>query len=1505
MSLYKKEIIILTYPNPLHSKNILKTDASPVVLISSVIALLHKYASYISDSITIEVRLNEEAISNVTKIVSETVLFSDFQRKIQQDLPGHFISPLVTGDILYFKWITENNYPGTEYQFVLTKIDPSSFSFESSSVENGFFQVAFKNVHQHLQNLLDSLSANSKILLRDINYISNKEKDKITLYNKGIIDKDVNAPELLHLLFEQTAEKYSDYFAIVSSKGGLTYYELNTKANRLAELLIENNVKPGDFVGILLKRTPEVYISILAILKTGAAYVPIDTSSPEDRITYILNDCHARLLISNHNSYPKPLNLSCPLFLFDEELYASLCSIKREGSPEVIQTTQSPAYIIYTSGSSGRPKGVIISHASVSNLVKAEDKIFQLKPSDKVAQGFSVSFDASVEEIWLAFRSGAALFPVSEEKMVSGTELSGFIRDNKITVLSTIPTMLSMMQGPLSSLRLLILGGENCPHELLQKWVHPNVRIVNTYGPTETTVIATYTDFNPNKRITIGKPLINYSTYIFDKNLLQVAIGVPGELCIAGVGLASGYLNNRELTDEKFITARYDESGNHEKRIYRTGDLVRMNNEGNIEFLGRIDSQVKLRGYRIELSEIESQLIQLTEVKNALVIVKEDEFKVKRLIAYIILKNNPDHFDEHSCKKILKSRLADYMIPSTFIVLSEFPLLPSGKVDIKKLPEPGISVNNRYIIEPKNDFEKDIYRIWKKYLPTQQVSVSDDFFDLGGHSLLAALVMSEMRNEPAFGRVSVQDIYTFRTIEKLADYISKNAMMNPGPTDKTDHSQKQKQVRKKVSRLTFTMTSILQFLSFFLFYSIESLGLLIPIAIGRTSFHIYTIIVISVLGLFIWIPFLIMLSIVVKWCVIGRFKEGRYPLWGWYYFRFWLVKKLVDLAPINFISGTPFINVYFRLMGTKIGKGVYLGSDRIRIFDLIKIGDHSSISRQANLPGYYVQNGELIIGRINIGTNCFIGACSVISEDSGLKNNSSLGELSLLRSGEYIPENEFWQGSPAVKTNIENTFQGTKQQTSKSHPFSVYLLFQSMAVLFVLLFPLILVIPFAVIFYKIVHHLNLGFALLSIIPNTGLYIILYCSLVTLLKWIIIGKVKEEEFSIYSFRYIQKWTVDMLNSMSLIYFRSIYATIYIPFWLRSLGVKIGKASEISTVNHLNTDLLEIGNGSFLADSVSIGTPEVRNNIMSIKKISIGEKTFIGNSAVISGGKKIGNNMLIGVLSTPPPNEADRCKDDSSWLGSPPMFLPKRQTSKQFPVKQTFNPNPGLYLRRGSIELIKITIPYIISSTLITLIYIILNVFLNGKSLMHLFWITPILLFLFFLTTPFFTFFVKKLLIGRYKQSNNPLWSLFVWKNELVNSLCENLVYPLLINITLGTPFAPLFFKLMGAKIGKNVFMETTEITEFDLVTIGDHVCLNHQCTIQTHLFEDRVMKMSYLKIGNQCNVGIMAVVLYDSVMENASSLSSLSLVMKGEVIPTGTRWAGSPAKFTGSIMGSEF
>jgi non-ribosomal peptide synthetase-like protein len=1448
---------------------------------------LYFYSSYLLEKLEIDI-LRTNRIISLELFLNNEMSASGVNDEVWRALSTQREFPEPPGDldlIWHFNTDTHKN----QYKIKL-KHNDGHFSFTWESLPDTFFIDTLHQGDIHYQNVRIYFSTRPDLPISRYSIITEKEKEQIESLSYGPVRPEENKPSLAHEIFENSVRKFPDNKCIQFHNESFTYNQVNEKANRLAHFLVESGVAPGEIVGILLNRSPEYYIAMLAVLKAGAAYLPLDVSYPPDRIKYIIEDSGAVYMLSHSNHKPIFETVRTRVFCLNTWLDETL-SVNEPGNLNIHIDKDYPAYIIYTSGTTGMPKGVEISHGALCTLIENEKDLYRLSSEERIAQTFSPAFDASVEEIWIAFSSGCCLYPVTETIMRSGEELASFIMQYQITVLSTVPTMLSMMRPPLSSLKLLILGGENCPDSLVKTWHRSGIRIFNTYGPTEATVISTYDEFRPGRVITIGRPLGNCSVYILSAGLCQVPIGVAGELCIGGKSLATKYINNEEQTRLKFVNPPFPVKYDYPPRIYRSGDLARFNKDGNIEFLGRIDSQIKLRGYRVELSEIESQLKLQPNIRNAVVLVKSDNLKVQRLVAYIVLTDISIQTDETKIKNLLKEKLAGYMIPSMFIFLPELPTLPSGKVDVKRLPEIDRyeQGTGREIVWPANNTEKEIYDVWKEKFAPLDLSVTDDFFDLGGHSLLASLVVSEMRNIEISKGISVKDIYQYRSVRNLASFLDNRA---PGKreAEKDVHTE-------PVSDATYLRTGAAQGISIYIFLLVASIGLISPFAIEKLFPGIsnYGLIISSSLLVISTIIAFLLFSVVLKWCVIGRFKPGIYPLWGNYYFRFWLVKKFVDLASTAFLTGTPFINVYFRLLGAKIGRNVYLGTDRIRVFDLVVIGDNSSITKEAHVMGYEVKAGALIIGSIKIGKNCYVGTRSVVSQNSEMKDNSSLGDLSLLQSGYIIPENETWEGSPASETENPKIGNFRPHNENKPLPFPIYLFFQSIGIMFLFMFPLVLIVPFSITYYEI--DLNWGFhwTLVAAFPFTAIYIICYSLFVSGLKWILVGKMREDEFSIYSFRYIAKWYVDLVMQETLLVFRFIYATIITPVWLRMMGAKVGKAAEISTVNQISPDLLSIGNGSFLADSVSIGGPVVRNGIMFNRKTTVGNFTFIGNSAVLTCGDKVGDNNLIGVLSVPPRNLTKDREHDSSWLGSPPIFLPVRQESAKFDDKYTFNPSSWLYLKRGFIEFFKITLPFTILSILLISFYKIIYDILKIESLGIVMFTAPVLLFMFYGFTTFIAFAAKKILIGTYKKSNYPLWSWFVWKNELINALCESLVYPLFVSMLIGTPFASWFFRLMGCKIGKKVYLETTEITEFDLVTIGDNACINYSGTIQTHLFEDRVMKMSNLDIQQNCTLGAMSVILYDATLKEGSSVDPLSLIMKGETIPSGTHWAGSPVK----------
>ena len=1380
----------------------------------------------------------------------------------------------------------------------------------------------------------------------------------------------LSRPELLHELFERQAAASPDRTAIICAEKQLAYSELERRANQLARFLQRAGVARGDCVGLLLPRSTEVYVALLAILKAGAAYVPLDPDYPAERVSFILSDCHARALVTSKTLASKASTFAGQVVKLDEgsaEL-SSLSSDALDGA-ETGLTPNDLCYIIYTSGTTGQPKGVQIEHRSVCHLVRAEAEIFRIQPEDRVYQGFSIAFDASVEEIWLAFFAGATLVAGTQEMVRAGPALSRLLRDAGITVLSCVPTLLLMMDEDVPSLRLLILGGEACLPDLIKRWWKPNRRVFNTYGPTEATVVATWAECHPDKPVTIGRPLPNYQACILDERMQPAAAGVAGELCLGGIGLARGYLGQPELTLDKFIFSSVN--GGASQRLYRTGDLARWTPEGNLDFLGRIDSQVKIRGFRVELGEIEAVLRECVGVKAAAVTLHEDASGLQQLIGYIVTRGEAQ-CDEEGIRCRLRQKLPAYMVPALFEILPQLPMLPSGKVDRKRLPSPAPrTIEARPgMLPPRTPLEKRIAGEWQKLFAPLQIFLRDDFFlDLGGHSLLAARMVSELRKTPGLEGLSMLDVYQHPTIESLAARFqirhqspgvrpspaaaAANARTRNEPPEPSAHSNTLRPgmaaLRKNAPRSTLLsrrsqtkadhapphipfwrhfFCGTAQLFSLFFILSFFALQWLAPYLTYTILIEEEYDVVEAILGAFssliVLYPLMLAIPIAVKWLVIGRYRSGAYPLWGSYYFRWWLVTTIEAAVPVGYLSGTPLLNIYLRLMGAKIGPNAHLDSDSFAIYDLLSIGEDSSINVDSTLLGYTVEDGLLKIGRINIGKRCFVGARAAVGENTVMDDDSALEDLSLLPSGSTIPRAQTWIGSPAQPHNPDlnrNLNRDPNRFPSVSAPSTLNSLpRQSQATagqlstptrgllhaIGLLIFPVLVVaalFPGIVVMNKL-NYIDPYYWYLFLAPLGGLSFILLLALeIAAIKWLLLGKVKPGRYPLHSFYYLRKWFFGQTMDLSLDVLGPLYASIYLTPWYKLLGAKLGKGAEVSTASFISPDLLSIGDESFIADSVSLGAPRVRDGFLTIGTNHIGTRSFIGNSAMLPPGAVIGDKVLIGCLSAPPANPADALREDTTWMGSPAIFLPHRQKSAAFSDETTFNPSTKLRVQRAIIEFVRVITPSTCFIILISLLFSSLLLLRDYFTLVQTLAFFPFLYLACGLAAALLAIVAKWALIWRYRPCEKPLWSTYVWRNELLNALHEHLAEPFLVGALTGTPFVCWYFRLLGARIGRRVYMETTDLSEFDLATIGDEAALNADCTIQTHLFEDRVMKMSTINIAPRCKIGAGSLVLYDTQMETGATLGDLSLLMKGETLPANTSWQGIPAQPSPSVPAS--
>ncbi len=626
-----------------------------------------------------------------------------------------------------------------------------------------FNEETIQRFTQHYHTLLDSIVSNPEQTINELNLLPASERQQQLGWNTQPFF--AHPTQTLHQTFEKQAEDYANEIAVVCDDVQYTYQALNQRSNQIARTLQSKGVISGDFVGLCLERSVDLVASIIGILKAGAAYVPLDPHFPPERLQYVLHDSQAKALLTEEQHLDLQPEFSGAVLCVDRD-DGEIGSFDQQNLNLNIAVTQT-AYIIYTSGTTGKPKGCLISHANVSRLFTATDQYFGFNKNDVWTLFHSFAFDFSVWEIWGALFYGGKLVVAPYALTRSPEEFYQLLREQKVSVLNQTPSAFSALiaadqqiQAPDLALRYVIFGGEALDFKALLQWSerHPldEPALINMYGITETTVHVTKhrvseTDLQQGASL-IGRPIDDLHVHILDPQGQPAPTGVQGEMFISGPGVSEGYLNREDLTAERFIPNQFlallptDQQAHH-THLYRSGDLARYHANGNIEYLGRIDHQVKIRGHRIELGEIESALAQLDDVREAIVLVKEAQPGDKRLVAYLLI-NTAKTLDISETRNQLKGYLPDYMMPSAFLSLTQWPLTGNGKIDKNRLPEPDIS---SYLstdhVAPRNLTEQHVCDIWQHVLQVDHIGVFDSFFDLGGHSLLATRLVSQIKEE--------------------------------------------------------------------------------------------------------------------------------------------------------------------------------------------------------------------------------------------------------------------------------------------------------------------------------------------------------------------------------------------------------------------------------------------------------------------------------------------------------------------------------------------------------------------------------------------------------------------------------------------------------------------------------------------------------------------------------------------------------------------------------------
>jgi len=1249
-------------------------------------------------------------------------------------------------------------------------------------------------------------------------------------------------------VFAASVATWGDCVAVDAGDTVLSYRELWDAAESLAARLRSLGIGPGDRVGVCVSSgTAELYVAILGVLVSGAAYVPVDAEDPPVR-------AEAVWLISE----------VCAVV--EDRLAIAALADGAGGGLKL--DPHDDAWVIFTSGSTGAPKGVAVTHRSAAAFVDSEARLWSVRPSDRVLAGLSVGFDASCEEMWLAWRNGAALVPAKRGLVRAGAEFGSWLCDHGVTVVSTVPTLAAMWDDTaLAGVRLLILGGECCPEPLAWRLARGR-EVWNTYGPTEAAVVSTAARLRVGEPVTIGWPLDGWQVAVVDALGIPVAFGEAGELVIGGVGL--GRYLDPELDAERFaaiVPLGWE-------RAYRTGDFVRETIDG-LEFVGRRDDQIKLGGRRIELGEVEAQLLAVPGVKASAAAVRDTASGSRVLVGYVVGDVEP-----RQVRAELAQRLADSIVP-VIVVVDSIPTRTSGKADRAALPWPppssgGVATPGRDGCAQLDVTAAWLAERWVDQLGSQPIDADSDFFELGGNSLAVAKLVSILRSR--FPAVAVADVYAHRRLGELAARLEQIGSVSEERTGAPAAPRVRWGAAQLAGILALFCVTAPQWIIGILAFTHWRHGPGPQVGWGW---------LLAGWLVFASAPGRAAIMLVARRVLAGHLRPGRYRRHGWLTARIWFLERLADVCHLDVLAGTPWAARYARISGVLLGSGVRLGT-LPPLGGLVRVGDGASIEADVDLHGWWIEGNELVVGEIAIGAGASVGTRSVLMPGAEIGEGAEIDPGSVVTG--IVPARERWAGSPARHIGAAGV-----DWPSISPPAPRHALFWK--VMFGVGLGARSVMPIAAIVPGLLLQSLLGpggKSLGSLVTTTivaapliaASFLVTYGLLVALLVRLVARLVRPGWHAEVGATPWALWFTDLMMAGARGVLFPLYATVFTRSWLRLLGVKVGRRTEISTAAGLNR-LVSFEDTSFAADDVAYAVARARNGWVSISPITVGSRTFLGNGAIVPAESRIGDDSLVGVLSIAPLMSGH----GSSWFGAPAIELPR--VPDQPDASRTTNPPARLIVGRGATELLRILLPGTTSVVLASLVYLALDTVGRRAGLGPMMVAAPFALLAAGLNAVLVTIAAKWLLMGRYRPGDHPLWSPFVWRDEIINTCQEQLAGPWLLHHALGTPLMSAYLRAMGSSVGSDVWCETLNVTEFDVVTLGDGAVINRHACLQTHLFHDRLMRIGPTTIGAGATLGPSTAVLPNTTIGAGATVGSRSVVMRGEELPPRTRWHGIP------------
>ncbi|MGW7573414.1 Pls/PosA family non-ribosomal peptide synthetase [Streptomyces sp. NPDC054765] len=1244
--------------------------------------------------------------------------------------------------------------------------------------------------------------------------------------------------------------------ALDDGRVSLSYRELAGEVDALRRRLVSADVGVGDRVGVRVPSgTNDLYLCILAVLAAGAAYVPVDADDPDERAELVFGE-------------------------------AAVCAVLGEGRNLTLTGRRAPAgrlrrpgpeddaWIIFTSGSTGTPKGVAVTHRNAAAFVDAEAALFlqeePLGPGDRVMAALSVAFDASCEEMWLAWRYGACLVPVPRSRVRDGAGLGPWLAEQDITVVSTVPTLAALWPAEaLNEVRLLVFGGEPCPPELVERMVTEGREVWNTYGPTEATVVTCASLLTGEGPVRIGLPLDGWELAVVDDTGAPVAMGGIGRLVIGGAGLAR-YLDAGKDA-EKY--APLESLGWH--RAYRSGDLVRAEPDGLV-FLGRDDEQIKLGGRRIELGEVDAALLALPGVAGAAAAVRTARGGTPLLVGYVVLQ---DGWDRTKAVERLRAQLPAALVP-LLAPVDTLPTRTSGKVDRAALPWPlprtaGPGHGAAGPGERLNGTEAWLAGQWYEILGVPVTDARDDFFAIGGGSLAAARLTTLLRDR--YPATAVRDVYQHPTLRKLARLLERSAQAESGT----------RQVRPVPVRAQ--TVQLLLLLPLFTLVGLRwTLGLL---TLGN---------VLAWFGSYPWAPTASWWWVVAGGLLLfsppGRvavaaggarlllrgLRPGSYPRGGSVHLRLWTAERLAELSGAVHLSGAWLVR-YGRALGARIGPEVDLHS-LPPVTGMLKLGRGCAVEAEVDLSGYWLDGDRLEVGPVKVGSGAVVGSRSTLLPGARVGKRAQIAPGSGVTA--RVPTGQSWGGVPAVKLG-KAARRWPKRRPPHRAPWAAL---YGMSGPLLALLRLVAGIPALAVagcFVRAGDDLGdaVRGALLALVPATLAFGLAYAALLIAVVRSLSRGLRPGWHPLHGRTGWQAWTVSQLMDLARETLFPLYAGLITPLWLRALGMKVGSRVEVSTVLALPS-LTTVRDGAFLADDTLVAPYELGGGWLRIGAAEIGERAFLGNSGMTAPGRAVPDRGLVGVLSATP----EKAKKGSSYLGMPPMRLPRSAGIADH--RLTYDPPARLLWARGLVEGCRL-LPVLVSATLGLLALAALACLAERSSPVVAALLSGLVLLAAGTVAGGVSIAAKWLLAGRVRPAEHPLWSGFVWRTELADTFVEVLAVPWLVGAVPGTPLMNLWLRGLGATIGRGVWCESYWLPEADLVTLEDGVSVNRGCVLQTHLFHDRVLRMDTVLLREGATLGPGGIVLPGSTLGACSTLGPASLAMGAETVPAGTRWLGNP------------